>query len=455
MSCFGIASNIIIRSYKHQFQSFQVEIKSIFDQIVPTQDSDREIGTTIIIKFGAAPIPTIKSIIAKYFWDMPLAQIAIGEDICSPDKIITRSEVFKSYSHFGRLQKNKVLTPENGTKYFFERNFDSGRLYLWHNGDELISEEHVGDISVLCAGIFVCDEKSDRLLPKCIAFLDGAIDVKTGQLDLAASRENFIKNEKFDVLRARIATHLGNIIASIVDGTKSEEGDSYKYLLREIFVRLEESEKELFFESIDAYGAITKGTETIELLRCREREVVYVYKPRGRFVGSIASFNGDQYYKKRNDRQEIAKLSLERRGYLVVEAQILKEEDEEEFTDYDMITAYLSHHDVDVIDISEEHVEESELRSLPVSARVRKRFGFGVKFVDFGKEMEQASWFVDDVLYLNVKAWMVSALMKEVEKGDSFLLEAVCRAFSLLHSHKFEELEDYLMELAVGPEKDD
>lgn len=276
----------------------------------------------------------------------------------------------------------------------------------------------------------------------------------TGELDLAASRENFIRNNKSDVVKLRINSKLGIIIQSLVLITKNDcelaAKNFYRFLLHELFVRLEDSEKELFFDSIGHYDAKKKNEETIELCDCLEQDVVYVYRPAGRFVIEAGEFNGDSYYKKRNDLQEISRYALERRGYLVIESRLLKEEGdgEREFTDFDLMKGYFEHNEIEAVDISKTLPEESDLRSLPVSTKVRKKFGFGVKFVDFGDVMEETSLYSDGVLYLNMRSETVKAIIKFIDADNSSASDFVGKAFQFLHSHNFEAIEGFLLEIA-------
>jgi hypothetical protein len=456
MSCFGVAEEITISSSKKNSQPFRVMIKSVFDHILPSQDADNTLGSTIIVRFQKNIKLSLHAIMDKYFWNINSAVIRFGEDICTQDSAISRREAFERYGHFELLRHNVALVPSGKKEFYFTQNFPDGQLFLWHDSNELVGREHIGDITVLSEGIYVCDTKSDKILPKCIAFVSGAIDIAASKIDLAASRENFIQNKKLDILKGEVSPLLGSVVRDLVVKSNEEEETDHlhRYLLSEIFVRLEPAEREMFYENITKYLVRISTSETISLHDCLEEDVIYLYQPAGRFVSPVCDFNGEAFFKQRNDLQEIARYSLEGQGFIVIEARILKEEEiifreeeAKEFKDDRLITGFLGYHGIEVIDISKDYAEESEIKSLPVSADVRKLVGSGVKFVDFGSQMEHPSLFALGTLYLNIRSQPVAELMRSLDLNvGSSTAEHLTKMFVLLHSREFDALENYILE---------
>jgi hypothetical protein len=93
-------------------------------------------------------------------------------------------------------------------------------------------------------------------------------------------------------------------------------------------------------------------------------------------------------------------------------------------------------------------VEDLNIRSLPVSPKVRRLVGFGVKFVDFGDAMEEVSLYAEDTLFLNMRSDVVRALIRYLEADCGPASEHLARIFVLLHSEEFQAVEDYSAEVA-------
>jgi len=450
MSCFGVSSKMTISSAKKGAAPFQVEIGSIFDQIVPTQSKDDAIGTTIILSFhkGLEIVP--KEIIDKYFWNVDYAKIKVGEDICSYEDLPTRSQAFERYSEFESAEKNYLLVPdpEEGNEFFFEKDLEFGKLFLWHFVEDVIAKEQVGEISVLSEGVFVCEQKAGELLPKPLEFLNGALDIWAGKLDLAASRENIVKNDKYEQISSIVSSTIEEIVGDLVRLSNTDRGDPFRYLLSNVYDRLDESEKSRFHNSVGDYEVPIFGKDPVPLKSCLERKTIYVYQPVGWHAKDAFKFNGEDYYNRRKDTQEISKYFLATQNEWVVEPRLFKERTVDEQMDDAFIVGYLRSNNMQVIDISKDFNAKSRIVSLPIAAKVRKIFGSGIKFVDFGDLMQETSLFAEDVLYLNMRSETVKELLSYLEREEdkaSDVSRQLVKAFVLLHSMKINSVEDHLL----------
>jgi hypothetical protein len=454
MSCFGVAEEIMIASAKAGSQPFRVKIKSIFDQIMPSQDDDDSLGTTILIKFQNSVTISPRAVCDKYFWNINGPTIRVGDDLSAPEFLVPRKEVFKRYAHFELLKHNISLVPSENAEFFFAHRTNGVTLFLWHDSDDPIGREYIGDITVLSEGIYVCETKADRILPKSMAFLSGAIDLSAGKIDLAASRENFLQNQKYNSIRVEVDAMFAPVILELVRRSKVAHLENlHRYLLCEVYSRLESGERALFFDCIGEYDIETFSKQT-EIKQCLTEEVVYLFQPEGRFVRPESEFNGDTFYKKRNDLQQMARYSLDAQGFVVVKARLLREQNDDDDSDYrvrdykddELIVGYLTHNGVEVVDISKEFVEEAALRSVPVSARVRRLVGHDIKFVDFGTKMNEASLCVQGTLYMNINSKIVRSLIEAIDAEiNPSIAEHLARVVVLLHQYDFQKLEDYIL----------
>jgi hypothetical protein len=176
-----------------------------------------------------------------------------------------------------------TAAPDKENGFFFKTNLDCGSLYLRRDEEGVIYTNDVGDLNLLSGGIYVCEVKSDRFLPHCLSFLSGTIDLALGSLDLAASREAFITNGKYDSVVQRIAAVMGQIVRALVDLSKATNRDYIRYLLCQIYDRLGEVNSDLFFESVGRYEALMRNGKTLELKRSISNDVIYIYTPSGPF----------------------------------------------------------------------------------------------------------------------------------------------------------------------------
>ncbi len=442
MSCFGVAEEIIIRSAKENSQAFEVHIRTIFDNLTPHPSMDVQVGTSVIVSLKPDVRVSVFAILDKYFQNVTTAVIKYGEDVCQPSSLINREQVFVQYEHFESLKKNIALVPSKATEFFFESGASFGGLYLWYDSDEPVGSEYIGDITVLCGGIFVCETKADKFLPKGWTMLSGAADISIGGVDLAASRENFVRNDKLEAVKEEIRSKFTDVIRTLVKAAEGSRSDLYRYLLCLIFSQLEFAEKAEFYQAVGSYQVRRFGAKVASLAECANEHVIYMYEPRGQFVESVCSFNDDNFYKERSDLKEFRRYSLERKGYTVLASRVLREDPE--FRDTTMMTGFLEHHGVEVISVLAGELDEAEVRSRPVSAAARRVLGQDVKFVDFGDAMDESSLFVGRNLYLNLRAPEVQDVLSFLENGRGEEAEWIAQAFIKLHKYDLEGLERLL-----------
>jgi len=446
MSCFGVSTEILIRSAKQGSQPFEVTIEKISDRLMPSQSTDQMIGTTIIVKFVPSYAFSAKSIVDKYFWNVASPTIRVGRDISKPAAPPPRHQCLPNYAHFNAIKKNISLSPIGGAEFYFSSSFSKGTLFLWHDSEDVIASEYIGDMSILCSGIYVCEVKSDRILSKSIAALSGAIDIQSGEIDLSASRESVVQNNKFDLLRFEISQLVGSIVQKLVSDANTN-GDLCRYLLCELYRRSEPSERDSFFSALGDYRTKVFDNKTIPLKRCADHRSVYIYYPQGEYVRNAYKFNGEKYYKQRIDRQEIRRYALTSQGKLVIEARLLMQQ-QDKFKDDQLIIGFLKDKGIKVIDISKGTFEGKVIKSLPLSARAQSILGYEVNLIDFGNQMSQVSLSDEGKLYLNAKSPTVRRLLDAIDSCEqSDRLIPFVELFCKIHSREYEDMDEFLLEL--------
>lgn len=457
LSCFRVSSKIFVASYKENATPLQFSVRNISDTIVPKESNDLCIGSTFYVEFDINKYnissKEMLDSFSFYFREINQAKLQYIElpfDESSLAK--TRNEIFT----MARSEGYAISSPESDALEALYKKTITGENYsgvFWISNDndtDLLLKK--GKIQILNEGIFIKEDPIDNWLPGHLSVFDGTLNISAKVLDLTASRDSILENEKSAILRRELCLKSTSLFEGLVktQGQKRKSSEKLSLLIMDMLKRAEKSDKDNILRKLDSYCVCTFGSGNFIELKNIPDVVCVEYKIE-EYVTAVATFEGKTLYHMDREFTKLQTSLLLQRGQLVISAinyYLRSSERSNSLREIDLITQYCKLKDIKVIDLVQQNVIEGMCHSVQINPTLKSLVGSQVKFVDIPGSSNQKIWKVTDQIWVNISNQLMGEIYSILNDPKSNMTKVViAKAIIDCLSYKFDDVISSLQNL--------
>lgn len=423
LSCFKVAKKITIRTAKNGATPIELNATSIIDpiQTYESQDSDR--GTTVCVElkdeykkdFSAEEsIENYCRMVSQA--DIFSLDLEWDEETLAYDRkmIMRLSHSDALPIHTEDLSKNVAATKFHGQDFF-------GWLWLSSTNPEKLNSDD-GSIEILNDGIYVCNDAASDWLPKNLSMCDGVINFAAGAIDLPASRDRVVVNDKVKKKKREIKRKANKLFSSVsqISHDKPKKRNAAALILSKMS-HLSYDERESIIREIDSLNVVqagNKGQSTLGEIVADRPTKVYLEYEEGRWVSDLVEFDGKMLFHKPYDKTKLQSALLSQDGELVIRCS-RNDAGDFKVLEAELLKSYFKYHGISTIDLTKETPKEGSLRSRPIPRELRNRIGAYVKFVEIPSMPRKRSWRIGRETWINIAHPAIGRVYRRFRDGQN------------------------------------
>jgi|GEM_PF-4739738 len=413
LSCFKCSKEVQISSCKENATSIQFSIKNISEAVNPEKSTDTTIGTSVLVLIDTQLDADVDADAALEHYLRSVTQCTIRHlslTYSEANTALSRAEIAKMCLTEATLLKPSLFgVRQHGISLKLSGEDYSGEL--WFDSQALERYSDIGRVEILNEGVYVCSNEATDWLPDHLSFCSGYITFASKALDLPASRDKVIRNEKYRRKSNEIAVKSLSMIDSIVQTSKHSVRENEDRRARSalwiatIYDNADAHNKVQILRRIDEMQVESYKTnrrfEIQEIVKLALGSPVYLRYAKGRWVEDLAKVDGKQLYHKQDDLVELQASMMVQDGFIVLSAA-RSDAGKEPVLESSIITAYLQAKGIKVIDLVTVNVIEGKQKSNPVPYAARQALGGKVKFVEIPGLRNKKGWKVGGEVWINI-----------------------------------------------------